>query len=201
MAVAKIRILLAEDNTVNKIVALAQLKQLGHTAEDVVNGLEVLKALENASYDIILMDCQMAELDGYETTQTIRKREQALDGSCPWKIPIYIIAMSGYAMQGEREKCLAAGMDDYLTKPIRTPDLKAVLEKHEHGVASGTKRHIERMTPGQGTDKLDADLKAQDVAMVKLQSTVAENKEASEELKKALERLEGGTQKVKEGKS
>ena len=200
-AVAKIRILLAEDNIVNKTVALAQLKQLGYTAKDVINGLEVLKALENASYDIILMDCQMAELDGYETTQTIRQREQALDGPCPWKIPIHIIAMSGYAMQGEREKCLAAGMDDYLTKPIRTPDLKAVLEKHEHGVASGTKRHIERMTPGQGTDKLDADLKAQDVAMVKLQSTVAENKEAGEGLKKALERLEGGTQKVKEWKS
>jgi two-component system, sensor histidine kinase and response regulator len=92
-ALAKIRILLAEDNIVNKIVALAQLKQLGYTAQAVANGLEVLKALENVSYDVILMDCQMPELDGYETTQTIRKREQALDGSCPWKIPVHIIAI------------------------------------------------------------------------------------------------------------
>jgi len=77
----------------------------------------------------------MPELDGYETTRTIRKREQALDGSCPWKIPIHIIAMTAHAMQGEREKRLAAGMDDYLSKPVRTPDLKAVLEKHEQSVA------------------------------------------------------------------
>jgi two-component system, sensor histidine kinase and response regulator len=134
-ALANIRILLAEDNIVNKIVALAQIQQLGYTAQAVADGLEVLKTLENVSYDIILMDCQMPELDGYETTRTIRKREQALDGSCPWKAPIYIIAMTAHAMQGEREKCLAAGMDDYLTKPVRTPDLKAVLEKHEQGVA------------------------------------------------------------------
>jgi two-component system, sensor histidine kinase and response regulator len=134
-ALAKIRILLAEDNKTNQIVAMAQLNKLGYTAEAVTNGLEVVKALEQVSYDVILMDCQMPEMDGYETTRTIRKLEQALDGSCHWKAPIYIIAMTAHAMQGEREKCLAAGMDDYLTKPVRTSDLKAVLEKHEHGVA------------------------------------------------------------------
>jgi two-component system, sensor histidine kinase and response regulator len=127
-ALAKIRILLAEDNKTNQIVALAQLQKLGYTAQAVANGLEVLKALENVSYNVIMMDCQMPEMDGYETTRTIRRREQALDGSCPWKTPIYIIAMTAHAMQGEREKCLAAGMDDYLTKPVRTPDLKAVLQ-------------------------------------------------------------------------
>jgi two-component system sensor histidine kinase/response regulator len=127
-ALAKIRILLAEDNKTNQTVALAQLQKLGYTAQAVANGLEVLKALENVSYNVILMDCQMPEMDGYETTRTIRKREQALDGSCPWKTPIYIIAVTAHAMQGEREKCLAAGMDDYLTKPVRIPDLKAVLQ-------------------------------------------------------------------------
>jgi len=71
----------------------------------------------------------MPELDGYETTQIIRKREQALDGSCPWKSPVLIIALTAHAIKGEREKCLAAGMDDYLTKPVRTLDLKAMLEK------------------------------------------------------------------------
>jgi two-component system, sensor histidine kinase and response regulator len=128
-ALTKIRILLAEDNMVNQRVALAQLNKLGYTAQAVTNGSEVVKALEQVRYDVILMDCQMPELDGYETTRTIRKREQALDGSCPWEIPIHIIALTAHAMEGEREKCLAAGMNDYLSKPFRTADLKAVLER------------------------------------------------------------------------
>jgi signal transduction histidine kinase/DNA-binding response OmpR family regulator len=125
----QIRILLAEDNTTNRRIALAQLQKLGYTAQSAVNGLEVVKALENDSYDIILMDCQMPELDGYEATQTIRRREQKLDGSCPWKAPIHIIALTAHAMQGEREKCLATGMDDYISKPVRGPDLQAALER------------------------------------------------------------------------
>jgi two-component system, sensor histidine kinase and response regulator len=97
----------------------------------VADGLEVLQSLEQFSYDIILMDCQMPELDGYEATRAIRKREQAMDGSCPWKVPIHIIAMTAHAMQGDREKCHAAGMDDYLSKPVQTLDLKAALEKYK----------------------------------------------------------------------
>jgi two-component system, sensor histidine kinase and response regulator len=134
-ALAKIRILLAEDNKTNQMVAMAQLHKLGYTAEAVTNGFEVVKALEQASYEVILMDCQMPEMDGYETTRTIRKLERALDGSCRWNAPVYIIALTAHAMQGEREKCLAAGMDDYLTKPVPTSDLKAVLDKYERGVA------------------------------------------------------------------
>jgi two-component system sensor histidine kinase/response regulator len=88
-----------------------------------------VRALEQGSYVVILMDCQMPELDGYEATQMIRKREQARDRHCPWKVPVQIIAMTAHAMEGEREKCLAAGMDDYLTKPVRPADLKAVLER------------------------------------------------------------------------
>ena len=89
----------------------------------------MVKALEQISYDIILMDCQMPDLNGYEASQVIRSRERASDGSCPWKVPVHIIALTAHAMQGEREKCLAAGMNDYLTKPIRTQELKEVLEK------------------------------------------------------------------------
>jgi two-component system, sensor histidine kinase and response regulator len=98
-------------------------------AKAVANGLEVLRSLEQISYGIILMDCQMPEMDGYEATRAIRNREQALDGSCPWKSPVYIIAMTASAMQGDREKCLAMGMDDYLSKPVRPSELQAALER------------------------------------------------------------------------
>jgi two-component system, sensor histidine kinase and response regulator len=125
----KVRILLAEDNSVNQKVALAQLNKLRYKANAVANGLEVLEAMKGISYDIILMDCQMPEMDGYEATKVLREREQNLENACPWHAPVYIIAMTANAMQGEREKCLAVGMDDYLTKPVRTIDLQAVLEK------------------------------------------------------------------------
>jgi signal transduction histidine kinase/CheY-like chemotaxis protein len=125
----QVRILLAEDNIINQRVALGQVRGLRYKANAVANGLEVLWALEQISYDIILMDCQMPEMDGYEATQTIRKREQSLEESCPWKSPVYIIAMTANAMQGDREKCLAVGMDDYISKPVRAAELRAALER------------------------------------------------------------------------
>jgi two-component system sensor histidine kinase/response regulator len=96
----------------NQKVGLAQLQSLGYAAKAVGNGLEVMAALEQVSYDVILMDCQMPRMDGYEATQAIRQREQALDGYCQWKAPVHIIAMTAHAMQGDREKCLAVGMND-----------------------------------------------------------------------------------------
>jgi PAS domain S-box-containing protein len=123
------RILLAENNTVNQMVALGQLQNLQYEANAVCNGLEVLKALERVSYDIIFMDCQMPEMDGYEATRAIRRREQNSASPCPWRSPVYIIAITANAMQGDREKCLAAGMDDYLSKPVRPSELQAALER------------------------------------------------------------------------
>ena len=125
----KVRILVAEDNIVNQKVALAQLQKLRYKANVVANGLEVLQALQQISYDIILMDCQMPEMDGYEATREIRKREKSSDQYCNWKSPVYIIAMTANAMQGEREKCFAVGMDDYLSKPVRTFELQTALER------------------------------------------------------------------------
>ncbi len=115
-----LRVLIAEDNAVNQHIAMAQLKKLGFVAESVSNGREVLEALGRIPYDIILMDCQMPELDGYETTREVRSR----NGHQP-----YIIAMTANAMQGDRELCLAAGMNDYITKPVRSAALQAALEK------------------------------------------------------------------------
>jgi two-component system, sensor histidine kinase and response regulator len=108
---------------------LGQLEKLNYTANAVANGLEVLRSLEKISYRIILMDCQMPEMDGYEATRAIRKREQSFDKRCPWESPVYIIAMTANALQNDREKCLAVGMNDYLSKPVRASDLRAALER------------------------------------------------------------------------
>jgi PAS domain S-box-containing protein len=126
---AKVRILLAEDNIINQKVALGQLRKLGYTADAVANGLEVLEALQRIPYAIIFMDCHMPEMDGYETTQAIRKREGGSAENCGWKSPVHIIAMTADALHTNIEKCLMIGMNDYLTKPVGLRDLKAALER------------------------------------------------------------------------
>jgi len=116
------RILIVEDNPVNQQVAKHQLEHLGFEADVADNGIESLKALKNHEYALILMDCQMPIMDGYEATRTIRLGETN-DSRIP------IIAVTANAMQGEREKCLAAGMDDYLAKPFKKENLAAVVRQ------------------------------------------------------------------------
>lgn len=113
-------ILLAEDNHINQKLALGLLTELGYSIDLVVNGVEVLAALKNRSYDIILMDCQMPEMDGFEVTRRIRNN--GLESQQP-----RIIAVTANALKGDREKCLAAGMDDYISKPIMEEELVRVL--------------------------------------------------------------------------
>ncbi len=115
------RILLAEDNVINQKVALGLLNNIGYAADVANNGLEVIAALDLRPYDLILMDCQMPELDGYETTQRIRARPDCKS--------MKIIAMTANAMRGESEKCLEAGMDDYLSKPVRLELLRDMLAR------------------------------------------------------------------------
>ena len=115
------RILLADDNPINQKVALSVLQKLGYRADVAQNGMEVLKALENRAYDLLLLDVQMPEMDGFETATMIKKRWDET------KRP-KIIAITGNALSGDREKCLQAGMDDYMAKPIRVAELQSLLE-------------------------------------------------------------------------
>lgn len=117
-----LNILLAEDNMVNQMVMLRMLEKIGYRAEVAANGLEVLHALEHTSYDVILMDIQMPEMDGLEASKIIRQR---------WpNLKIKIIAITAYALNGDREKCLKAGMDDYISKPVQCGDLAKALRSH-----------------------------------------------------------------------
>ena len=117
------RVLLAEDNVSNQKVTMTMLKRLGYNADVAANGKEALRALENQSYDLVLMDVRMPEMNGLEATRIIRQR-------WPGKGP-KIIAITAFALQGDKEKCLAAGMDDYISKPVRMNELAKLLGKYQ----------------------------------------------------------------------
>jgi len=118
------RILLAEDNPVNQEVGRAMLQHLGCHVDTANSALEALEALERQHYDLVFMDCQMPSMDGYEATRVIREKEAAAQS----KVRVPIVALTAQAMEGDREKCLAAGMDDYLGKPFTQQQCQEVLE-------------------------------------------------------------------------
>ncbi len=118
----KLRILLAEDDRVNELVAVRALEKQGHTVVVAANGVEALAAQDRATFDLILMDVRMPEMDGIEATRAIRDREKMSGGHIP------IVAMTAHAMQADKQRCAAAGMDGYLSKPVRIQELYATIE-------------------------------------------------------------------------
>jgi CheY-like chemotaxis protein len=119
------RILVAEDNVVNQKVALLHLQRLGYKADVVADGRAAIAAVRQQPYDLVFMDCQMPEIDGFEATRQIRARE--IEGGAP-RLPI--VAMTAGALAGDREACLSGGMDDYIAKPVRQDELRQILQRH-----------------------------------------------------------------------
>jgi CheY-like chemotaxis protein len=139
-----LRIILAEDNKINQLVGIKQLKKLGyanvHLAGD---GREAVMAWQQGRGEVILMDCEMPEMTGYEATREIRRLE--LEGKLP---RTRIVAMTAHAMQGDRENCLAAGMDDYISKPVNMDELNSVLQKCFPAAETSAARPPESILPG-----------------------------------------------------
>jgi CheY-like chemotaxis protein len=127
-----LRILVAEDNAVNRLLATRLLEKRGHRVVTTANGREALAALDKEMYDLVLMDVQMPEMDGLEATRTIRRLEQGT------ALHQQIIALTAHAMTGDRERCLEAGMDGYLTKPLRPQELDQMLENYLRRAARST---------------------------------------------------------------
>lgn len=155
-----LRLLLAEDNLVNQKVAAALLKKLGYTADMVGNGKEAIEAVQTRVYDVILMDCQMPDLDGYQATRQLRRMEaDAAFGDRP---PHYVIALTANAMAGDRQRCLDSGMDDFLTKPLDESLLAGALKRAKKGNPSGPPESDTRLSAatspisGEGATSGDA---------------------------------------------
>jgi len=118
-------LLVAEDNLINQRLAVRLLEKRGHRVDIATNGQQALAAMERQSYDVVLMDVQMPEVDGFQATAAIREREKTTGKH------LRIIAMTAHAMEGDREKCLAAGMDGYIPKPITAKEMFDAIEDNE----------------------------------------------------------------------
>ena len=151
---SNVRILLAEDNLINQKVAVRQLRKLGFSADALSNGIAVLRAIKRKTYDIILMDCHMPEMDGYETARHIRKWE-ATSKTGRKRRRLRIVAMTANALAGDREQCLQAGMDDYISKPVELTTLESALKLAVEAICQDTPQH--RVSPRKRPGKESPD--------------------------------------------
>ena len=134
-----LRILVVDDNVINQKVAMRILQQFGYQPEVAADGREALEAIEHAPFDLVFMDVMMPEMDGLEATRQIRRRQMSGEQK-NFQSRIIVVAMTAHAMQGDREKCIAAGMDDYLAKPVRPKDVRDMIEKWASKVAVNSHR-------------------------------------------------------------
>ncbi|MEI6569788.1 MAG: response regulator, partial [Verrucomicrobiota bacterium] len=194
--VARLRILLAEDHPINRKLSLLVLAGLGATADTAENGLQVMAAVARQNYDVILMDCNMPEMDGYEATQQIRQLEAARGISREKRTRI--VALTANALAEDRERCLAGGMDEFLSKPFTTAGLRGALLRR---VGAGGAPPVATAT-GSRLDQLAAELDRESVAMMvedyikdlpirvaELQNDLAEGKR--EEVERTAHSLKG----------
>jgi CheY-like chemotaxis protein len=148
-----VRVLLAEDNAVNRQLAVRLLEKYGYSVVVATNGREVLEALEKHPVDVVLMDVQMPEMDGFEATTAIREREKSTGAH------LRIIAMTAHAMKGDQERCLAMGMDDYISKPVHTKELLAAIARQvtpQPGQAHAAESAIQEPVPAEIFDSAAA---------------------------------------------
>jgi signal transduction histidine kinase/HPt (histidine-containing phosphotransfer) domain-containing protein len=145
-----LRILIVDDNAINQKVAMRILQQFGYQPDLAGNGREALDKLDRQPFDLIFMDVMMPEMDGLEATKLLRKR-QMIGGYANYQSRIIIVAMTAHAMQGDREKCIAAGMDDYLAKPVRPKDVREMIERW------GGKIMFESKSPAAATNGTGAE--------------------------------------------
>jgi CheY-like chemotaxis protein len=155
-----LRVLLCDDNIINQKVALRLLQQMGYRADLAANGLEALEAFDRQPYDLVFMDVMMPGMGGLEATRLIRERQQQPSQFPNYKSSIIVVAMTASAMQGDREKCLAAGMDDYVSKPVRLEDVRTIVERWAavagriepaETAATGTQSPPRAKTPAQSS--------------------------------------------------
>jgi PAS domain S-box-containing protein len=159
------RVLLAEDNPINQEVSRGMIQKLGCSLEIVENGKEALKALCEKKFDLVLMDCQMPEMDGYSATRIIRERERRGQFG---DTPVRIVALTAHAMKGDREQCLAAGMDDYLRKPFTLDQLYQILTRwlcHEHHAERPAHARIASDTSAEAGVPGDSNVQAEAAAL------------------------------------
>jgi len=174
------KILLAEDNLTNRLVALSILKKLGYQADTVENGEEAIQALKQQSYDIVFMDCQMPKLNGYDATKKIRKSK---DLKSQPNIPI--VAMTAYAMTGDREKCIQAGMDDYLKKPIDPKTLKKMITQWTTDSEKIEKKSYDHLPIFDENELMLLSMKSSEIAEMAVRNFLPHSSELFQELKQA----------------